>query len=93
MDTWPGDLRQKRIQEFEKTHKLLYELMSSYLGEGKVYNPLILVDIDTIERSIVNHVEYTLASTRFDFDETKAYLATSHRYRNDFNKIVVFETD
>ena len=37
------------------------------------------LDIDTIERSIVNHVEYTLASTRFDFDEMKAYLATSHR--------------
>lgn len=41
---------------------------------------MIWVDIDTIERSIVNHVEYTLASTRFDFDDTKAYLATSHRF-------------
>ena len=40
----------------------------------------LFLDIDTIERGIVNHVEYTLASTRFDFDDTKAYLATSHRY-------------
>lgn len=87
MDIWPGDSRQKRIQEFEKTHKLLYELMSSYLGEGMTLFQLTYIDIDTIERSIVNHVEYTLASTRFDFDETKAYLATSHRYTNSFNEM------
>ena len=31
----------------------------------------------------MNHVEYTLASTRFDFDEMKAYLATSHRWDTD----------
>lgn len=79
MEIWPCESRQKRIQEFEKTHKLLYELMSSYLGEGMPSVLLSYIDIDTIERSIVNHVEYTLASTRFDFDETKAYLATSHR--------------
>ena len=31
-------LKQKRIEEFEKTHKLLYELMSSYLGEGSYFH-------------------------------------------------------
>ena len=43
------------------------------------------IDIDTIERGIVNHVDYTLASTRFDFDDTKAYLATSHRLEMHLN--------
>ena len=64
MDIWPGDSRQKRIQEFEKTHKLLYELMSSYLGEGMTLFQLTYIDIDT-----------------------KAYLATSHRYTNSFNEM------
>ena len=31
-------LKQKRIEEFEKTHKLLYELMTSYLGEGSPFH-------------------------------------------------------
>ena len=26
--------KQKRIEEYEKTHQLLYELMTCYLGEG-----------------------------------------------------------
>ncbi|KAK8797401.1 hypothetical protein WA158_004609 [Blastocystis sp. Blastoise] len=56
----------------EQTHQLLYDLMGTYLGHDK----------DTIERSIVNHVEYTLASTRFDFDVSKAFLATSHSVRD-----------
>ncbi len=38
-----------------------------------------LVDVNTIQRSVVNHVEYTLASTRFDMDDRKAYLAAAHR--------------
>ncbi len=36
----------------------------------------------TIQRSIVNHVEYTLACTRFSFDNHKAYRATAHRCLN-----------
>jgi starch phosphorylase len=35
--------------------------------------------VHTIQRAIVNHVEYTLASTRFNFDDNKAYRATAHR--------------
>ena len=38
-----------------------------------------LPDVETIQKSIANHVEYTLASSRFNFDKTKAYLATAHR--------------
>ncbi len=37
-------------------------------------------DVHSIQRSIANHVEYTLAGTRFNFDAQKAYLATAHRY-------------
>jgi glycogen phosphorylase len=36
-------------------------------------------DVHTIQRSIVNHVEYTLACTRFSFDNHKAYRATAYR--------------
>lgn len=35
MNTYPCAKKQQRIKEFEKTHKLLYDLMTSYLGEGK----------------------------------------------------------
>jgi glycogen phosphorylase len=38
--------------------------------------------VHTIQRSIANHVEYTLASSRFDFDSLKAYLATAHSVRD-----------
>ena len=37
----------------------MWELMSSYIGN----------DQRSIQRSIVNHVEYTLARTRFNFDD------------------------
>lgn len=37
--------------------------MSSYIGSDK----------QSIQRSIVNHVEYTLACTRFNFDDFAAY--------------------
>lgn len=46
--------------------------MASYLS----------TDVHTIQRSIVNHVEYTLASTRFDIDERRAYLAAAHSCRD-----------
>jgi glycogen phosphorylase len=41
----------------------MWELMKSYLGN----------DSQSIQRQIVNHVEYTLARTRFDFDNFGAY--------------------
>lgn len=41
----------------------MWELMSSYMG----------TDRKSIQRQIVNHVEYTLARTRFDFDNFAAY--------------------
>ena len=41
--------------------------MSSYIGSDK----------KSIQRSIVNHVEYTLARTRFNFDNFGAFQAAS----------------
>lgn len=67
----------------------MWELMSSYLGSGARESPRLRLvprhnrppslDVHTIQRAIVNHVEYTLASTRFNFDDNKAYRATAHR--------------
>ena len=50
----------------------IWELMSSYIGHDK----------KSIQRSIVNHVEYTLACTRFNFDDFAAYKATAYSVRD-----------
>eukprot|EP00500_Bicosoecida_sp_ms1_P002657 CAMPEP_0203813742 /NCGR_PEP_ID=MMETSP0115-20131106/4888_1 /ASSEMBLY_ACC=CAM_ASM_000227 /TAXON_ID=33651 /ORGANISM="Bicosoecid sp, Strain ms1" /LENGTH=916 /DNA_ID=CAMNT_0050722617 /DNA_START=56 /DNA_END=2806 /DNA_ORIENTATION=- len=55
-----------------KKSEKLWALMSSYIGS----------DIHTIQRSIVNHVEYTLASTRFSFDMAKCYRAAAFSVRD-----------
>ena len=39
-------------------------------------------DVLSIQQSIVNHVEYTLARSRFRFDNVEAYLATAHSLRD-----------
>ena len=46
--------------------------MSAYIGS----------DQKSIQRSIVNHVEYTLARTRFNFDNLGAMQAASHSVRD-----------
>jgi starch phosphorylase len=46
--------------------------MSSYIGSDK----------KSIQRSIVNHVEYTLARTRFNFDNFGAFQAASLAIRD-----------
>lgn len=58
--------------EKDSRNELMWGLMGSYLSP----------DIHTIQRSIVNHIEYTLASTRFNFDQEKAYRATAHSVRD-----------
>jgi starch phosphorylase len=50
----------------------IWELMSSYMGSDK----------KSIQRSIVNHVEYTLARTRFNFDNFGAYQAAAYSVRD-----------
>jgi hypothetical protein len=79
----------------KKENEKLWSLMSSYLASGPSYFDLtinypflreitlfLFADVHTIQRSIANHVEYTLASSRFDFDQLKAYLATAHSVRD-----------
>lgn len=55
-----------------KTNEKMWELMSSYIGS----------DQRSIQRSIINHVEYTLARTRFNFDNFGAYQAASFSIRD-----------
>jgi starch phosphorylase len=50
----------------------MWELMSSYLGTDRA----------AIQRQIVNHVEYTLARTRFSFDNFGAYQAAAYAVRD-----------
>lgn len=50
----------------------LWGLMESYIGS----------DQRSIQRSIVNHVEYTLARTRFNFDNKGAYQAAAYSVRD-----------
>ena len=45
----------------------MWELMSTYLPTSK----------EDIQKQIVNHVEYTLARTRFNFDNFGAYQAAA----------------
>eukprot|EP00831_Metopus_contortus_P050063 TRINITY_DN4196_c0_g2_i3.p1 TRINITY_DN4196_c0_g2~~TRINITY_DN4196_c0_g2_i3.p1 ORF type:complete len:517 (-),score=158.85 TRINITY_DN4196_c0_g2_i3:161-1711(-) len=67
-------LRPEFIYETKETDKdvIMWELMQSYLGN----------DIKTIQRQIVNHVEYTLARTRFNFDKNGCYYATAYSVRD-----------
>lgn len=65
----------------------MWELMKSYLGN----------DSQSIQRQIVNHVEYTLARTRFDFDNFGAYqaaaLAVRDRLLESWNDTQQFHTN
>ena len=55
-----------------EAHEKMWELMKSYIGS----------DSKSIQRSIVNHVEYTLARTRFNFDNQGAYQAAAYSVRD-----------
>lgn len=50
----------------------MWQLMKSYLRK----------DVRSIERQIVNHVEYTVAKTRFNFNLFSAYQATAYSVRD-----------
>ena len=52
--------------------------------------------VETIEQQIVNHVEYTVAKTRFNFTAFNAYQATAYSVRdrlienlNDTNEYIL----
>jgi len=56
-----------KYDDKKKGTEKMWELMSSYMG----------TDRQSIQRQIVNHVEYTLARTRFNFDNFGAYQAAA----------------
>ena len=56
----------------DSTNQILWELMAEYM-DG---------EIPTIQSSIVSHVEYTLARTRFNFDKNACYRATAYSIRD-----------
>ena len=56
----------------------MWELMSYYIRK----------DVRSIERQIVNHVEYTVAKTRFNFNVFSAYLATAYSVRDRLIELV-----
>ncbi|KAA8495610.1 Glycogen phosphorylase 1 [Porphyridium purpureum] len=60
------------VETSEKRNMLLTSLMSQYLSR----------EPQAIQRQIVNHVEYTLARTRYNFDAFGAYQATSLSVRD-----------
>ena len=55
-----------------KNNEVVGELMDKYMKS----------DIKSIQRQIVNHVEYTLARTRFNFDNYGAYQAVAYSVRD-----------
>eukprot|EP00250_Pteridium_aquilinum_P013829 c21597_g1_i1 orf=564-3617(-) len=58
--------------EFRRRTDLLFGLMDQYLKN----------DAYSIQKSIVDHVEYTVARSRFRFDDFEAYQATAHSARD-----------
>ena len=56
----------------ESTNQKLWELMAEYIDS----------EIPTIQSSIVGHVEYTLARTRFNFDKNACYRAAAFSIRD-----------
>lgn len=58
--------------EFRRRTDLVYNLMDQYLKN----------DVQSIQKSIVDHVEYTVARSRFRFDDFEAYQATAYSVRD-----------
>ena len=67
----PGDYDSNCAEKSKAVEKMT-ELMSSYMGNEK----------ESIQRSIVNHLEYTLACSRFRVDQTNLYRATAFATRD-----------
>lgn len=71
-DETSAKLYRPQFGQDQPGHQKLWELMSTYIGSDK----------RQIQRAIVNHVEYTLARTRFQFDNFGAYQAASLSVRD-----------
>lgn len=58
--------------ESRRKTELLYNLMDTYIKS----------DVLSIQKSIVDHVEYTMARSRYKFDDFEAYQATAYSVRD-----------
>ncbi|CAI5489372.1 unnamed protein product [Closterium sp. Naga37s-1] len=58
--------------EMKRRTELLHNLMDTYIKN----------DVLSIQRSIVDHVEYTMARSRYKFDDFEAYQATAYSVRD-----------
>jgi len=65
------EFRTSEEAETNQTEKL-WALMSNYIPR----------DVQTIQTNLVNHLEYTLARTRFNFDKAACYKATALTVRD-----------
>jgi len=68
----PNYAEDKEVAKPKGKGEKMWELMDAYMGN----------DIHSIQRQIVNHVEYTMARTRFNFDNNGCYYATSYSMRD-----------
>lgn len=68
----PMEMMDGKSRLNETRREELWKLMSTYIGK----------DVPTIQRQIVNHVEYTLARTRYNFDNYAGYQATALSVRD-----------
>ena len=68
----PGDHDGEGVSEKSKAVEKMSELMSSYMGNDK----------QSVQRSIVNHLEYTLACSRFRVDQNNLYRAAAFATRD-----------
>lgn len=59
-------------QEVEENREKMWDMMSTYLS----------TDVHDVQQFIVNHVEFTLACSRFNFDHTGAYRAVAYSVRD-----------
>ena len=63
---------EREMAENAEKKTVLYDLCSEYLKN----------DVYSLQRSLVNHVEYTLARRRYKFDNMSFYQATAHSVRD-----------
>lgn len=66
------DLDFESSDQVKARAEVLFNLMDEYLKN----------DVVSIQKDVLNHVEYTVAGSRFDFSDFEAYQATAHSVRD-----------
>eukprot|EP00850_Spirogloea_muscicola_P022180 SM000281S10748 [mRNA] locus=s281:23326:29383:+ [translate_table: standard] len=85
----PADIRlvESRLQDLSNSISAVFEgLDGEELGRKALVHQLkdtyIRNDVLSVQEAIVNHVEYTLARSRYNFDSYEAYQAVAHSVRD-----------